>query len=507
MPRILTSVDLLAMGWHTPGKRSEIKLRKLVSDSRLVRKGYGFLALDGLHNKGKDFIFEALRKGASAVFVAAKYEAEIVTHPDYESSQPIFFSSDFFKALGRLVSWFYGDPTRSQMVIGVTGTNGKTTIAMAFYDTLKRMGHRAAYIGTLGIYLNESKMENPLTTPDLISLHSYLSLAERKKIRYVAIEASSIGLHQGRLSGVLWNLAVFTNLSQDHLDYHQTMENYFEAKKILFQEILEQSRHYPKAVFGVIVHTDTQWGIKLLSYLRAENASFPIITLGPNGDAQLVSIEPSWSGYCAILWFGQKSYQLKTKFLGRYNLMNLATVFLGLRLLGFEAEPILSAISQLSPPPGRLEVIAASENRHVVIDYAHTPAALENLLKCIDELNPVRIIVIFGCGGERDKEKRPQMGKVASQFADFIILTNDNPRSEDPQQIINDIKKGITTSQYVVMPDREKAIRIGLQILKAQEVLVVAGKGHENYQLIQGKRIPFSDREVVLRLLHELGMR
>lgn len=229
-----------------------------------------------------------------------------------------------------------------------------------------------------------------------------------------------------------------------------------------------------------------------------------MITLGDEGHANLVSIQPRWQGYRATLLWAQKSYQFQTSMLGTFNLWNMAAVFIAISMLGFRNEDVLKYISQCDAPQGRMEVIKAPGGRHIVIDYAHTPDALENALKTLQELNPIRIVVVFGCGGDRDKTKRPTMGKVASNMSDFVILTNDNPRSEDEQSIVNDIKEGIEGSHYIVVFERDKAIRAGLQILGVQEALLIAGKGHENTQIIHDKILSFSDKDEVLSAIKEL---
>lgn len=498
---IFRRAQWLRLGWDTSFKKSSVEIKKPVLDSRKVSKGSAFFAYDGTHVSGKDFLFEALEKGASAVFVDIRHKKEILEDDRFSSNLPIFFGLHFRKIAGQTISFLLGDPSKSLEVIGITGTNGKTTTALFLQQTLEKLKQKTAYIGTLGFSLGREKKDLGLTTPDVISVHQLLEKSLKKKAVYAILEASSHGLWQGRLEGVEFNLGIFTNLTQDHLDYHEDMESYYEAKKILFLRLLEIARKYPKAVYGAIIGTDTSYGKRLAKEIKSLSPPFPVITVGEEGDAKLTQIRPSWNGYRALLIWAQKTYKLKTSLLGRFNLENFAFAFLALLLLGFEADEILPYMQKLSAPEGRMEVIKGPQGRHIVIDYAHTPDALQNLLETVAELNPIRIILVFGCGGNRDKGKRPLMGRIANRMADFTIITNDNPRNEDPQSIVNDIKQEMKGSNFIVVFERDKAIHTGLTLLGPQEVLVIAGKGHENYQILKDKTIHFSDKEVATKLL------
>lgn len=501
---IITKADFSAYGWKSSAKIDEIEVKNVTTDSRDVKKNTAFFAYDGVNFKGKDFIWSALKNNAAAVFLDSAYEAEVYANPQFAPSLPIFFSQNFHEAAGQTISLFMGEPSRHLECIGVTGTNGKTTITLAFYRLFLLLNKRAGYIGTLGTYLRLEKMPTSLTTPALIDNQRILQKAYKKRIIYMAIEASSHGLNQGRLSGVDWNLGIFTNLSPEHLDYHESMQNYYESKKILFEQLVATDKRVPGIVVGAVIHVNNPWGIKLHQWLIDQKPSFPILSLGDGGNATITEIIRSWQGYRSSLLFAQKKYELKTRMLGDFNLYNMASVFLGSLLMGLDPDETLEAIGQQEPPPGRMEVLTAAGNRHIVIDYSHTPDALENALRTLQELAPVRVICVFGCGGDRDKEKRPLMGAVSSKNADFTILTNDNPRNEDPQHIINQIKEGIDTRNYVVVYERDRAIRAGLQITGVQEVLLIAGKGHEDYQIIKDKKIRFSDRNTVQKLLNEI---
>ena len=342
------------------------------------------------------------------------------------------------------------------------------------------------------------------------NLQHMLHQGQKQKALYACLETSSHGLAQGRLEGINFQIGIFTNLTQDHLDYHRNMEAYYRAKRRLFEYMLFASRKQPETAKGSIVCIDDDYGRRLYHWLKGQNPSFPVISLSTrdkNADAYITDVEATFDGYRCVVVFAQKSYFIKTRLLGRFNLVNLASVFLSLLCLGFGTDEALEAIQQVEPVPGRFEVLRGLEQRTVIIDYAHSPDALAKVLETAQELTPARVIGLFGCGGDRDKEKRPQMAEVASLHADLCILTNDNPRSEDPKNIIEDMRKGLKTARYLVITDREKAIRAGLQILGPRQVLVIAGKGHEDYQIIGNKTLHFSDRETALKLMSTLKIR
>ena len=498
------------LGWQSSLNEDRIDVKFVTQDSREIKKGAAFFAYDGQNFKGKDFIFQAIANHAAAVFVDWEHREFIVADPRYNSNLPIFFNRDFLRAAGRTIAFFFGDPTRFMYTVAVTGTNGKTTISHSLFQALNFLGKRAMYTGTLGMQVTRHKIITGMTTPDNVMLQNMLHQGFQQKATYASIEASSHGLHQGRLEGVHFKIGIFTNLTQDHLDYHGDMQSYYRAKRRLFEYLVFASRKDANNVKGAIITTDDEWGKKLYEWLKTQSPSFPVISLSQNdknADAQVTDISAEFAGYQCTLIFAQKSYFIKTKLLGRYNLMNLCTVFLTLLLLGFTADEVLKVLVQIEPVPGRFQVIRGKEERMVVIDYAHSPDALAKVLDTAQELTPSRVINVFGCGGDRDKEKRPLMAEAASLNADLCVITNDNPRNEDPDDIIMDIRRGLKTARYLVIPDREKAIRAGLQILGPREILVIAGKGHEDYQIIGNKKTHFSDFEVADRLMGVLKMK
>ncbi|MBV6492195.1 MAG: UDP-N-acetylmuramoyl-L-alanyl-D-glutamate--2,6-diaminopimelate ligase [Turneriella sp.] len=498
------------LGWNTEATLDRVEIKEVTQDSRKVRQGSAFFAYDGLHAKGKDFIWDACKKLATAIFVDSIYKAEILNDPRFNRKMPIFFAHDFLRSAGRTVALLLGEPTRYMATIAVTGTNGKTTVSHSLYQALNHLKKPAMYLGTLGMEVERKQMHTGMTTPDTVSLQGMLHQGQKHKAIYACIEASSHGLEQGRLEGVHFQVGIFTNLTQDHLDYHGNMETYYRAKRRLFEYMLLAAQKNPGTIKGAIICIDDDYGKRLYAWLKSKNPSFVVISLSlkdKSADALIANVQPNFGGYGCTIFFAQKSYFIHSKLLGRFNLMNIGCTFLSLLCLGFTTQEAIHAVEQVEPVPGRFEVLRGKEDRTVVIDYAHSPDALAKVLESAQELTPARVVVLFGCGGDRDKEKRPLMAEAASIHSDLCILTNDNPRSEDPKDIIEDIRKGMQSARYLVIMDREKAIRAGLQILGPRQVFIIAGKGHEDYQIIGNKTHHFSDREVATRLMATLKLK
>ncbi|MDH5719701.1 MAG: UDP-N-acetylmuramoyl-L-alanyl-D-glutamate--2,6-diaminopimelate ligase [Spirochaetia bacterium] len=489
-----------SLNWQTAFSGEEIEIEDITSDSRQAKEKSAFFSFDGTVHKGKDFVFEALEKKTAAVFVDSKYRDEVENHENFAKELPVFFASDFSDTSAKTISFLSGDPAEAMSLIAVTGTNGKTTITQAIYSVINMMNEKAACIGTLGMYFHDEVLPSNLTTPGIIELYKTLKKAKEKEAKYTAMEVSSHGLSQGRVKNLSWSAGVFTNLTPDHLDYHQTMENYFESKKELFQIMLENSA---KAK-GAVICVNDEYGMRMANWLKEKNPPFSVILLGKDGDASLENITPSWEGYSVDLRFEGQVYNLKTLMTGIFNLYNMSSVFLTLKLLGFNENTVLEKIALVQPPPGRMEIIHAKGGRKIVIDYSHTPDALENALKTLRELGPRKIITVFGCGGNRDKEKRPIMAEAASRLSDFVIITNDNPREEDPKEIVNDILKGDIRAEHDIIYDRKEAIAMGIKKLGRNDCLLIAGKGHENYQIIGKEKRHFDDKETAEELLKKI---
>lgn len=456
---------------------------EIVVDSRRATRGSLFVAMIGSKSDGHDFVSEALRNGAAAVVVSR----------EIETSSPMVFVHDTTDALWRLSKRLYGDASKSMIVVGITGTNGKTTTAWLTQQALNRLGVDAAYVGTLGAIHGNERFDMDFTTPFPPTLFSLLAKLHSRGARAVIMEVSSHALAQRRVDGVEFDVALFTNLSQDHLDFHGTMDEYFAAKRRLFGD-LEQS----KRLLG-IANCDDEWGRRLLDE-RLATVSFgetcgEVRILRSNVALDSLSVEIEVAGQRAAI----------TVPLGAtFNVMNIAATVAILITLGHSLDDIATAMAHVSPPPGRFESVPTGTDYQVIVDYAHTPDALSKLLRAVRELKPSRIITVFGCGGDRDNKKRPMMMRAAEEFSDVVYVTSDNPRTEDPAKIIEEILAGATGRVKVRQdPDRKSAIRAAIRDARSGDVVVIAGKGHEDYQILSHGKIHFDDREVAAEAIKE----
>ncbi len=471
----------------------EAQVSAIQVDSRKVQPGDLFVAIRGTQHDGHQFVQEAIQRGASAILVSDP-SAIPPSAPAYA------VVNDTRKALWRIAKRFYNDPSQQMLVIGITGTNGKTTTAHFLHRILMSAGYSTLMIGTLGVFLNETPLDEPieLTTPDVVQLQALLAKALQLGARACVMEVSSHALHQRRVDGIAYDAGVFTNLSQDHLDYHGTMEAYAEAKLRLFTDLPAQS---PKP-FRSVINLDTEWGTWF-----SERSQGALWTYGTSPHARVQAVL-SRSGEQAIgngisfrvEWEGGV-FPVHTRLSAPYNLYNaLASSAVALSL-HIPVPAIQNGIESLSAVPGRFERLPLTTPYEVVIDFAHTPDALRNLLQTARQLKPKRLTVVFGCGGDRDPSKRPLMGAIAVQLADRVIITSDNPRTEDPLQIIQQIMQGIPESERErvwIEPDRRQAIWLALETAQQGELILLAGKGHEPYQIIGTTKYPFSDHRVVL---------
>ncbi len=474
---------------------SDPAISDITLDSREVGPGSLFLACAGIHSHGLEFIEQALKKGAAAV---AWESATGAANPDVTASVPILEVPELRKRLGRMADLFFDSPSARIEVTGITGTNGKTTCAWLLAGALDACGQSTGIIGTLGYGFPVALSAGELTTPDCISTHRRLAELRGLGATQIALEVSSHALDQGRVDGVHFSAAMFTNLSRDHLDYHGDLASYGAAKARLFlnpelqravintddpyaDTIIEQLPHRVHTIRVGYNANDARPG----QYLKIESVSSL-----PRG------IKLAWSGSWGDL-------ALETSLLGEFNASNLSLVLAALLAGGTAVEDALIALAGLSAPPGRMESIADSKNQPlVIVDFAHTPDALEKSLTALRQHGKGSLWCVFGCGGERDAGKRPLMGGLAARLADRVIITNDNPRGEDPQSIIADIKSGTNNASHVsVIPDRREAIAEALRQARPGDIVLVAGKGHESYQEIAGQRLPFSDSREILQIL------
>ena len=495
----LTKKEWETLGWEcSDPSLSYVVFENISSDSREFKENWIFFAHDGLTHKARDFIPAITLKSPAAIFVSRKYKKELLKEC---FSFPVFFSKRFSEDASSTVSYIYADSSKKLTLIGITGTNGKSSVAVFLQRLLKNIKKEALYIGTLGASLRNRNFFLENTTPNLFILNRLFKEAVTSKIKYAVLEVSSHALDQDRVRGLDFSIAAFTNLTQDHLDYHKSMRRYFNSKKKLFKSILAQTKQMPGkfSAIGFVIHIDDPYGLKLYKWLKPRAGELDVLTLGslPECDLKITQIKTSWEGTETSFFFQGKPYCLKTRLIGNFSVLNILIAILIGFLLGFSFKMLLSSVKNLKAVRGRVDVVYRKKDRMILIDYAHTPDALEKILLSLRELQPQRVILIFGCGGDRDKSKRAKMGEISSRFADVIILTNDNPRSEEPTQIIEDIQQGIKNKTFDIILDRRKAIHRGIKLLQGHSFLLVAGKGHEEHQIIGKEKKYFCDHEIV----------
>lgn len=460
----------------------DIEISGIESDSRQVMPRMLFLAAQAPFDHVQRYIDEAIQKGAVAII----YDTDELPI----ASVPAFRLSKLCELFGPIASRFYGYPTHELNVIGVTGTNGKTTISYLLTQAYQLLGIKTFYIGTLGVGSLNDIHETGMTTPNALVLQKWCSHYRQQAYEQLVMEVSSHALDQYRVNGVPFKQAIFTNLTHDHLDYHGTIESYAKAKARLFQfEHLE----------SMIINVDDPWGQWMI---QQANPKTKVYRIGIHQPADIKVIAESWTlnGMhldCETPW---GAISIHAQLLGEFNVYNILSVMTALLDSGFDVDTVQQVIAQLTPPPGRMEVV--STRPLVVVDYAHTPDALENALKTLKDFQQKttsgRLFVIFGCGGDRDPYKRPIMGEIASRYAYGVFVTSDNPRHENPHQIIEQIVAGIPLSTKMMsITDRKLAIMSCLEEAHPEDIILIAGKGHENYQIIGDSKAHFSDQEIV----------
>lgn len=474
------------------GNWSDITITGVTDDSRQVKPGHLFVARSGFKFNGHDFIPQALANGAAAILTDRAAASPLTV--------PVLVTSQLASAAGTLAHRFWGDPSQKMRVMAVTGTNGKTTIAYLTRSLFTAMGVRCGLIGTVEIDDGVSRMPSPMTTPGAIELAGLLAIMHRNGLGAVAMEASSHALDQDRLAGVQVGVGMFSNLTGDHLDYHVTMERYAAAKARLFTGLA------PSA--WAVVNADDDYASTMVRQTQAH-----IMTYGLKRKADLtgVVVRMDQSGMqMKVSLRGGHPLDVRSPMVGLHNAQNILCALAGAVAAGFPLERLVAAVSQAKAAPGRLERVglpeAAGEKMPfaVFVDYAHTHDALENVLGALRPLTAGRLICVFGCGGDRDKTKRPLMGAVAEKLADCVIITSDNPRTEKPDAIIGDILKGVSSEsgeKVRVLADRKTAIAAAVEMAQRGDTILVAGKGHENYQIIGNDRHHFDDVECASQAL------
>ena len=450
----------------------------LTMDSRRVKKDGVFVAIKGTQTDGHGYMDQAIAAGARTIVcqVLPNELAEGVTY--IESSNPA-------RAMGIMAGHFYGNPSEKMKVVGVTGTNGKTTVATLLYALYRQMGEKTGLISTVKNRINGEEAPATLTTPDSITIHALMADMVKAGCKYCFMEVSSIGVDQERIAGIRFAGAVFTNISHDHLDYHKTFDNYILAKKAFFDRLSKEA--------FALTNIDDRHGNTMVLHTRAK-----VQTYGLKSPAEFHTriLENQFSG----LLLRVDGREVHSPLMGHFNAYNLTAVYAVAVLLGMDRLQALTALSTLKPVEGRFQSLTSKNGITGLVDYAHTPDALKNVLETLQEIRVPgqQIITVVGCGGDRDAAKRPAMGAIASALSDKAVFTADNPRSEDPEAILKAMEEGVDIThrrRTLTIADRKQAIRTAVQLAQPGDVILVAGKGHETYQEIKGERYPFDDRE------------
>ena len=482
----LSQLAALVPGAEVVGVDKEIT--SIQHDSRKVEAGTLFVAIPGVHVDGHTFIPQAVKSGAVAVLTTRK-DAEV---PEGIAKLVV---PELQPALDAMVPFFHDYPARSMRVIGITGTNGKTTTSYLTRAILRHAGKKVGLIGTIQIMIEDEVLPIHNTTPDVVELQNTLALMKAKGMDYVVMEVSSHALDQNRVAGIEFDTAVFTNLTQDHLDYHKTMENYKLAKAKLFEHVSEAGAKQGKTA---VVNIDDAAGQTMLEHAACAHLTYGIHA--ENADLRATDIDVRADG--AHFTLNHSSFgkmQLALHITGIFNVYNVMSAVGAALAEHIAPEHIRAVLENFTAVPGRFELVKGGQDFAVIVDYAHTPDGVENVLKTAREIAKRKIIAVFGCGGDRDRTKRPIMGRLAAELADVVIATSDNPRSEDPNFILSEVEAGVKekigSKHHELIPDRHEAIFRAIELAETDDIVVILGKGHEDYQILKDKTIHFDDRE------------
>ncbi|MCX5693063.1 MAG: UDP-N-acetylmuramoyl-L-alanyl-D-glutamate--2,6-diaminopimelate ligase [Candidatus Omnitrophica bacterium] len=499
--------------------KTNLEISGIACDSKAVKPGYLFAALKGSKVNGADFIDEAIERGASAILLDACDKGI------FKKGDTFIYTKDARLALALACQAYFGDISGKMRLIGITGTNGKTTITYLMESLFKFINQEAGIIGTVNYRFGRRLIPAVNTTPGTLELYSLLSSMQKEKIENCVMEVSSHSLELGRVETLKFDAAIFTNLTREHLDFHKNMEDYLNAKLKLFEKI-------KKGGFAII-NTDDPSAAKIIEKIKSDGKA-KVITYGINRRADIraediklscnglkfrLSVSSRLSAYGGSLEQYsssgvseanevEKYIDINSSLIGRHNIYNILASIAAAITLGMDLKNVEKGIEAMKGLPGRLESVGCGQNFSVYVDYAHTEDGLENVLKSLRELKPGKLISVFGCGGNRDRFKRPRMGKISTELSDMVFITSDNPRNEEPMDIINEIARGIDLKKdnYAIEPDRFNAIKKALAEAREGDIVLVAGKGHETYQIFKDTMVPFDDKEVVKRILREAGL-
>ncbi|MGB6082873.1 UDP-N-acetylmuramoyl-L-alanyl-D-glutamate--2,6-diaminopimelate ligase [Moheibacter sp.] len=457
-------------------------------DSRKIGSDSLFVAQSGTQVDGHDFIEKSVQAGSVAVVCERKPE-------NLDSNTTYIIVENSSVALGFIASNLYGNPTEKLKLIGITGTNGKTTTATLTYNLLESLGYATILVSTIRILIHGKEYESSHTTPDILTLNKIFSEAVEAGCEYAVMEVSSHGIHQNRIAGLKFEIGVFSNISHDHLDYHKTFAEYIKAKKKFFDELPKTAK--------ALTNIDDKNGIVMLQNSPAKRYSYALKT---DADFKAKILENQFSGMLLML----DGKEFWTPLIGLFNAYNLLAVYSIAKLLGFEQEEIMTHLSSLKNVDGRFQSFISKGGIIAIIDYAHTPDALENVLNTIQNIRTrnEKLITVVGCGGDRDRTKRPEMARIASQQSEIAIFTSDNPRSEDPELILEEMEAGVEPQNYkktLKITDRKDAIKTALKMAEKNDIILIAGKGHETYQEIKGVKHHFDDLEITIELSNQLN--
>ena len=479
---ILYKVTLNAVAGAT-----SIDVSAIDFDSRNIKKGHVFVAVKGTVSDGHQFIETAIGQGAVAIVCETLPEklTEGITYVEVANSS---------KALEMMASNFYGNPSENLKLVGVTGTNGKTTVASLLYQLFKKAGYKVGLLSTVKIMVDSKEYKATHTTPDSITINKYLKQMNTEGVEFCFMEVSSHGIHQHRTEGLRFEGGIFTNLTHDHLDYHKTFAEYRDVKKSFFDAL-------PEKAFA-LVNSDDKNGLVMLQNTKARKYTYALKTYA---DYKSQILENQLGGLLLKI----NDAEVWTRLIGNFNAYNILAIYATADLLGLESVEILRLISELESVSGRFQYMVSNQKITAIVDYAHTPDALKNVLETINSIRTKNeeLITVVGCGGDRDKTKRPKMGHIASALSTKVIFTSDNPRSEDPEAILKEIEKGVEPQNYkktLTITDRLQAIKTACQMAQPNDIILIAGKGHETYQEIKGERFDFDDFKTVKEYLKQL---
>lgn len=467
---------------------TRVDINAIDFDSRNIVQGDVFVAIKGTQTDGHQYIDLAIEKGAIAIVCETLPE-------DTKNGITYILVDSTSRALAFMAANFYHNPSDNLKLVGVTGTNGKTTVATLLYQLFTKAGFKVGLLSTVKVMIDTQTYKATHTTPDSLTINNYLSLMSAEGVEFCFMEVSSHGIHQNRTEGLHFEGGIFTNLSHDHLDYHSTFAEYRDVKKSFFDNL-------PKNAFA-LVNTDDKNGLVMLQNTKAKKITYALKTYA---DYKAQILENQFSGLLLKI----NDQDVWTRLIGNFNAYNVLAIYAAAELLGLEKTENLRLISELESVSGRFQYLISDEKITAIVDYAHTPDALQNVLETINSIRTKneQLITVVGCGGDRDKTKRPKMGHIASVLSTKVIFTSDNPRTEVPETIIDDIEKGVEAQNFkktVAITDRKQAIKTACQMAQPNDIILIAGKGHETYQEVKGVRNDFDDYKIVQEFLKQLG--